>query len=62
MRKRQLPWVNVISTQSWESSFVLGYGMRTTPFMAVIDPNGNLVEIDVKPEKLATTLRNLFEK
>ncbi len=61
MEQRQLPWVNVVDTRSWESPFVLGYGMRSTPYLAIIDQNGNLVEVDVKPEKLPSLLRDLFD-
>jgi len=60
VRDLNLAWVNVSDLNGFQSSVMLSYGIRRTPFCALIDHTGKLVKVDLMTEDLPEAFREHF--
>lgn len=53
-------WVNVSDLKQWQSEIVTIYGIRRTPYLVLIDADGNLVEKDIPVDRIAYVMAEYF--
>ena len=56
----QLPWVHVSDLKYWDSEPAKIYGIRQIPSNVLIGPSGNIIDKNLKGEKLDTVMEELF--
>jgi thiol-disulfide isomerase/thioredoxin len=60
VRDNGLAWINVSELNGFQSSVMLPYGIRRTPYCALIDHTGRLAKVDLMTEDLPSVLREHF--
>lgn len=60
VREDQLNWDHVSDLTRWECPSVDLYGVEKIPFNVLIDPSGNIVDINLFETELLNKLENLF--
>lgn len=57
-----MPWVHVADLKGWSNEAAVLYGVRAVPQNYLVDPQGNIVAINIKGEKLHEELAKVFGK
>lgn len=60
IEKDGLPWINVSDLKGWSNEAALRYGVRAVPSNFLIDPDGAIVAMNLRGEKLHTVLKELL--
>ena len=61
VKEDNLPWLNLLDETNSESTVASMYGVITVPSNFLIDPDGKIVDKDLKGEKLQTRLSEIFK-
>ncbi|WP_293886265.1 MULTISPECIES: TlpA disulfide reductase family protein [unclassified Sphingobacterium] len=56
-----LPWVHVADLKGWSNEAAVLYGVRAVPQNYLVDPQGNIVAINIKGELLHQELAKIFD-
>lgn len=57
-----LPWVQVADLKGWSNEAAVLYGVRAVPQNYLVDPQGIIIAINIKGEKLHQELERVFKK
>lgn len=60
VEKDQLPWTNLIDLTGFQSPTALNYGVQAIPANFLLDPQGNIVGVNLKGEALSQKLEALL--
>ncbi|WP_312741086.1 TlpA disulfide reductase family protein [Sphingobacterium multivorum] len=55
-----LPWIHVADLKGWSNEAAVLYGVRAVPQNYLVDPQGNIVAINIKGELLHQELAKIF--
>ncbi|HYE56143.1 MAG TPA: TlpA disulfide reductase family protein [Chitinophagaceae bacterium] len=58
----RLSWIHVSDLKAWQSELVLEYAVRSIPYNILVDPEGNIIAINLRGNKLRNKLKELFGK
>lgn len=61
IKSDKLPWTNLSNVKGWDIVSET-YGVKAVPQNFLIDPNGIIIDKNLEPEQLATTLNKLLTK
>ncbi|TCO08691.1 TlpA disulfide reductase family protein [Natronoflexus pectinivorans] len=61
IEKDGLSWVNTIAQEGWRNDVVKALGIQYVPSNYLIDRNGNILAINIKPEELKIKLDEIFK-
>ena len=57
-----LEWPQVSDLKGWNNAVATQYGVRSIPYTVLLDPEGKIVEVNVKGEALDQLLSSLLDK
>ncbi len=57
-----LPWIHVADLKGWSNEAAVLYGVRAVPQNYLIDPNGNIIAVNLRGEGLHQELEKVFGK
>lgn len=55
-----MPWIHVADLKGWSNEAAVLYGVRAVPQNYLVDPQGNIIAINLKGEHLHTELAQVF--
>jgi hypothetical protein len=61
IRADQLKWTHVSDLKYWNSEAAALYGVTSIPYNFLLDPEGNIIEENIRGASLATTLRKYLK-
>lgn len=61
VKKDGLPWINTIAKGEWNNPVIKSLGIQYIPSNYLIDRNGNILMINVKPEELEKKLEQVLQ-
>jgi peroxiredoxin len=60
IKKDGIPWMQVSDLKGWKNEVAVLYGINGVPANFLIDPNGKIIEQDLRGEKLQQALQKIF--
>jgi hypothetical protein len=61
IEKGGLSWANTIAQEGWNNDVVKALGIQYVPSNYLIDRNGNILAINIKPEELRIKLDEILK-
>lgn len=58
--KINMPWIHLSDLKGWNNIAASTYDIKSVPSSILIDPNGKIIAIDLKGEKLTKKLREIY--
>lgn len=57
-----MSWVNLSDLQGWKSIAAQTYNIRSIPSSLLVDPNGKIVDIDLRGDQLGNKLKDIYSR
>ncbi|MBO7272862.1 MAG: AhpC/TSA family protein [Bacteroidaceae bacterium] len=54
-------WVHISTLKGWNSEALKLFGVKGVPFTALIDPEGNVIEFNLRGEEMVKKLKNIID-
>jgi thiol-disulfide isomerase/thioredoxin len=54
-------WVHISTLKGWNSEALKLFGVKGVPFTALIDPEGNVMEFNLRGEEMVKKLKNIID-
>ena len=54
-------WVHISTLKGWNSEALKLFGVKGVPFTALIDPEGNVIECNLRGEEMVKKLKNIID-
>ena len=54
-------WIHISTLKGWNSDGIKLFGVKGVPFTALIDPEGNVVEFELRGEEMVKRLKNIVD-
>jgi peroxiredoxin len=61
IKEDDLPWINTVAKGKWSNPVIKSLGIQWVPSNYLIDRNGNILAINIKPEELEKKLGQLLQ-
>ncbi len=60
--KNNMIWTHIIENKGWESDVMISYGIKSIPYIILIDENGVIVSRNLRGEKLASEIEKILSE
>lgn len=61
VKSHKMKWRNICDADAWNSELARLYNVKAIPYTVLIDPNGKIVNIGLRGDKLKNTLKNYLK-